>query len=71
MKESDMEDIPEVVRSLVGAGAPIDDDDLDGRKAHYFTGSLDPDLQGIIGIASELKDIDTTGDERLSCIMGK
>lgn len=33
--------------------------------------SLDPELKSIMGIASSLKSIDTTGDERLSYIMGK
>ena len=27
--------VPDVVLSLLGAGKPIDDDDLNGRKAYY------------------------------------
>lgn len=33
--------------------------------------TLDPDLKSIMGIASMLKEIDTTKDERLSYIMSK
>ena len=29
------EEIPEVVHSLLGAGTPVDEDDLNGRKAYY------------------------------------
>ena len=29
------EEIPDIVLSLLGAGAPVDDDDINGRKAYY------------------------------------
>lgn len=29
------EEIPDIVLSLLGAGAPVDDDDTNGRKAYY------------------------------------
>lgn len=33
-KKADEEEIPDVVMSLLGAGAPIADNDLNGRKAY-------------------------------------
>lgn len=33
-KKSKEEEVPDVVMSLLGAGAPIDADDLNGRKAY-------------------------------------
>ena len=32
---ADEQPIPDVVLSLLGAGEPIDDNDLNGRKAYY------------------------------------
>lgn len=29
------EEIPDIVLNLLGAGAPVDDDDINGRKAYY------------------------------------
>lgn len=29
------EEIPDIVLSLLGAGDPVDDDDINGRKAYY------------------------------------
>ena len=29
------DEIPAIVFSLLGAGAPLDDDDMNGRKAYY------------------------------------
>lgn len=31
----DLEEVPDIVLSLLGAGAPLDDDDINGRKAYY------------------------------------
>lgn len=33
--EAAIQEIPDIVLSLLGAGAPIDDDDLNGRKAYH------------------------------------
>lgn len=34
-KQPDEQAVPDVVLSLLGAGAPISDDDLNGREAYY------------------------------------
>lgn len=34
-QELDLEEVPDIVLSLLGAGAPLDDDDINGRKAYY------------------------------------
>ena len=34
-KTDDGQPVPDVVLSLLGAGEPIDDDDINGRKAYY------------------------------------
>lgn len=31
----DLEEVPDIVLSLLGAGAPLGDDDINGRKAYY------------------------------------
>ena len=33
--QTETDEIPDVVQSLLGAGAPVDEDDLNGRKAYY------------------------------------
>lgn len=35
MQDLDLEEVPDIVLSLLGAGAPLDDDDINGRKAYY------------------------------------
>ena len=34
-QDLDLEEVPDIVLSLLGAGAPLDDDDINGRKAYY------------------------------------
>lgn len=34
-QDLDLEEVPDIVLSLLGAGAPLDDDDIKGRKAYY------------------------------------
>ena len=35
-EELDLKEVPDIVLSLLGAGAPLDDeDDMNGRKAYY------------------------------------
>ncbi|MBU3809985.1 MAG: hypothetical protein H9802_16520 [Candidatus Phocaeicola faecipullorum] len=31
----DLEKVPDIVFSLLDAGAPLDEDDINGRKAYY------------------------------------
>ena len=33
--EPDLEEVPAIILSLLGAGTPLDDDDINGRKAYY------------------------------------
>ena len=33
--EPGLEEVPDIVYSLLGAGTPLDDDDINGRKAYY------------------------------------
>lgn len=36
IEDLDLEEVPDIVLSLLGAGAPLDDeDDMNGRKAYY------------------------------------
>lgn len=30
-----LEEVPDIVLSLLGAGAPLDENDINGRKAYY------------------------------------
>lgn len=34
-QDLDLEEVPDIVLSLLGAGVPLDDDDINGRKAYY------------------------------------
>lgn len=34
-QDMDLEEVPDIVLSLLGAGAPLSDDDINGRKAYY------------------------------------
>ena len=34
-KKTDRAEVPDVVLSLLGAGEPVEEDDLNGRKAYY------------------------------------
>ena len=34
-KESKVEEIPDIVLSLLGAGTPVNPDDINGREAYY------------------------------------
>ncbi len=34
-KKKEQAQVPDIVLSLLGAGEPVDDDDLNGRKAYY------------------------------------
>lgn len=34
-QDLDLEEVPDIVLSLLGAGASLDDDDINGRKAYY------------------------------------
>ena len=33
--KTEVDEIPDVVKSLLGAGSPVEEDDLNGRKAYY------------------------------------
>lgn len=62
----------ENLSSLVEAYLRQVAEEINANKAHKSIATcLDPELKSIMGIASELKDIDMADDERLSYIMSK